>query len=56
MLVEFWVRTGEFEEFPNSFWHRAAMIADRDVKSIIDAEEGIWLKKDGVAVQNGVRI
>ena len=52
MLVEFWHRAGEFEEFPNSFWTRAAMIADKGVKSIIDGS--IWLKKDGVAVQQGI--
>ena len=56
MLVEFWHRAGEFEEFPNSFWTREAMIADKEIKSIIDIGEGVWLKKDGVAVQNGLRV
>ena len=56
MLVEFWHRMGEFEEFPNSFWTRAAMIADKGVKSIIEPLEGRWLKKDGVAVQQGLRV
>ena len=56
MLVEFKNRVGEFEEFPNSFWTRVALIADEEVRSIISEDEGIWLKKDGVAVQHGLRV
>lgn len=56
MLVEFWHREGEFEEFPDSFWTRVALIADGAVKSVISESEGLLLKKDGVPVQHGLMV